>query len=456
MQIGIDFGTTHTAAAYYDGRRLQFIPLDPQNKEPTLLRSMLYMTREQEEVIGMEAVERYLRENTGRYTRYETKTVGTIENVVSRVSRGPLEPDGPIHLVYDVVVEEDVGAPGRLIQSIKAALGDPEYAGTTIYGRFVSIQELVAILLRHVRQQAEKHLQQPVTTAVLGRPVRFAMEKAEDVLAEERLREAAALAGLTNVVFELEPLAAAHFYAQEQLDPQTVLVFDFGGGTLDLTIMRTGQPPVILATHGVLVGGDDLDRALMRNRVAAYFGAGQAMDREGNPFPSHLAARLERWQTIPDLSRPQHLSIIRRAKERSPDSHRFAALECLVTKNYGFTLFERIEQTKRALSVAEEAQLEMRAEVINLRESITRTAFQRAIIDEIGNVSLGLNELLASASLRPPEIDVVVTTGGSSLVPVFQEMLKRRFPAATQVRSDTFGSVTAGLALQAQNVAWQL
>ena len=453
MQIGIDFGTTHTAAAYYDGRKLQFVPLDPRNKEPTLLRSMLYMTREQEQVVGIEAVERYLRENTGRLTRYETKMVGTIENLVSRVGRGPLDPDGPIHLIYDVVLEEDVGAPGRLIQSIKAALGDPDYTGTTIYGRFVSIQELVAIVLRHVRQQAEKHWQQPMTTAVLGRPVRFADTVESDTLAEQRLREAATLAGLTHVVFELEPLAAAHFYAQENLAPQTVLVFDFGGGTLDLTIMRTGQPPTILATHGVLVGGDDLDRALMRNRVATYFGVGQPMDRQGNPFPSHLSARLERWQTIPDLSRPQHLPIIRKAKELSPIGQSFAALECLVTKNYGFTLFERIEQTKQALSVAEQALLEMKMGAINLAETITRTAFQRDIVGEVGNVSHGLNELLASAGQTATDIDVVVTTGGSSLVPVFQKMLQRRFPAAKHVRSDTFGSVTAGLAIQAQNIS---
>ena len=452
MVIGIDFGTTHTAAAYYDGRNMQFIPLDPNNKEPTLLRSMLYMTDEHERVVGIEAVERYLKENTGRPTRYETKMVGTIENVVSRISRGPLEPDGPIHLIYDVVVEEEVGAPGRLVQSIKAALGDAEYTGTTIYGRFVSIQELVSILLRHVRQRTEAHLQRRVTTAVLGRPARFAEDPEADALAEQRLREAAELAGLTDVVFDLEPLAAARFYAQAHVEPQTVLVFDFGGGTLDLTIMKTGQQSVILATHGILVGGDDLDRALMRNQVAAHFGAGQPMDKDGSPFPSHLSARLQRWQTIPDLSRPQHLSIIRRAKQFSPTSQPFTALECLVTRNYGFTLFEHIEQTKRALSLAESACLEMQVEDINLAETITRTAFQRAIMEEMGKVSHGLNELLAQAELKANDIDVVVTTGGSSLVPVFQGMLQRRFPAASQVHSDTFGSVTAGLAIEAQKL----
>ena len=84
-KIGVDFGTTHTSAAYYNPHteELQFFQLDPVNTDNKLLRSMLYITREQEHLLGREAVETYLREDTGRIARYEEKMVGTIENMVA-------------------------------------------------------------------------------------------------------------------------------------------------------------------------------------------------------------------------------------------------------------------------------------------------------------------------------------------------------------------------------------
>src|SRR5690606_35928271 len=117
MKIGIDFGTTHTAAAYYDGQTLHFVPLDPLNTNPTLLRSMIYIRRDQTFFLGQAAVQQFLSEDTGREVIYQDKMVGTIENTVA-----DQEGDAPITIIYDVTVAEDVGMNGRLLQSIKTGL----------------------------------------------------------------------------------------------------------------------------------------------------------------------------------------------------------------------------------------------------------------------------------------------------------------------------------------------
>lgn len=453
MHLGIDFGTTHTTAVHFNGRELQFISLDRANKDPHLLRSMIYMTREQDVILGVEAAQTYLRDNTGRIAKLEEKVVGTIENTVARVTRTATEPDGPIVIVYDVIIEEDVSAPGRLLQSVKTGLRDPEYRGTGIYGRYYTLPELISILLKHVKNNAEAQLGQTISHVTLGRPVKFAETAESDADAEARLREAALLAGFAHVEFEKEPIAAALFHTQQMLDTKTILVFDFGGGTLDLTIMQAGGHgrAQILATQGVLVGGDDLDSAIMRGRVAQYFGANSAIDQQGHPFPSHLIGKLDRWQTIPALSKTENISTIRKAKLNGNDPAAFAALECLARKNYGFPLFERIEQTKRVLTDQEEACLEMKAEEIDLAVPFTRRAFQGLIVEEIAAVQEGLAQVLKEAALPPEAIDVVVTTGGSSLIPVFQGVLRRRFGKANLVHSDTFGSVAAGLAIKASS-----
>lgn len=455
MYIGIDFGTTHTTAVAYDGDQLTFIPLDPINNDPHLLRSMLYINRAHESILGVEAVQTYLKDNTGRIAKLEQKKVGTIENTVARVTRMPLEPDGPITIIYDVIIEEDVSAPGRLLQSIKTGLRDPEYPGTTIFDRFFSIEELIAILLEHVRVSVKEKTGLDVHEATFGRPVQFAQTEHADSEAEARLLRAAQLAGFTAVDFLPEPVAAALFYTRNLVEPKTILVFDFGGGTLDLTVMRANpNEPLstqILGIEGVLVGGDDLDSAIMKEKVSSTFGVNDKIDRQGHPFPSHLAAKLQRWQTIPELTKVDAMPTIRKARINGNNPEGFKALECLALKNYGFSIFEIIEKSKRKLSTETEVQLAMKAEDIDFDLNYTRREFQTHILDELAKTQQGIQQVLASSGVSAQEIDVVVTTGGSSLIPIFRNILQRRFTNAELVHSDTFGSVAAGLAIHAYN-----
>jgi len=449
-RIGIDFGTTHTSAALYDGVRMQAIPLDPDNENPNLLRSMIYVNREQQIHLGLDAVKTFLEQDTGREVVYEEKVVGTLTNTVA--SHDAQE---NITIIYDTIIEDDVGIRGRLLQSIKTGLRGDSYKGTNIFGRYYTLQELIALILRHVREQASCYLNEEITAATLGRPVQFVDDPAADQRAEKRLREAAEMAGFETINFVPEPVAAASFYLAQVTQPETVLIFDFGGGTLDLTLLRAapGGDHELLATHGVLVGGDDLDSAIMRYIVAPHFGSESPIDINFDdqpiPFPEDLAEHLYLWQSIPNLSRPQALKVLNRALRYSPEREKFVALEALVTRNHGFALFEQIEQAKRRLTDVEETMVQMKIEAIDLAALLRRKRFNRAIGDELSDARLGVRTILAEASIEANVVDAVVTTGGSSVIPIFQKMLSDEFPTARLVPLDTFSGVTNGLAIRA-------
>lgn len=453
LRIGIDFGTTHTSAAYYDGHTIRPIPLDPANNNPNLLRSMIYINRAQQVSLGVQAVQNFLAHDTGREVIFEDKVVGVITNTVAS-----LDANENVTIIYDTYIEDDVGIRGRLLQSVKTGLRSDSYKGTNIFGRFYTLQELIALILTHVRTQASAHLGQEITSATLGRPVQFCEDAAEDRRAEARLREAATMAGFTDITFVPEPVAAASFYLKQVTQPETALIFDFGGGTLDFTMLHAdghGRHE-ILATEGVLVGGDDLDSAMMRHLIAPHFGAYSPIDVNYDdrpiPFPEDLASQLFQWQTIPNLSRPDALKVIQRAIQYSPEPEKFVALEALATRNHGFPLFEEIERAKRRLTDAEESLFSFQAATINLALTMSRRTFHRAISEEASDIRQGLRELLDKAGLAPAQIDAVVTTGGSSVIPFFQKLLTDRFPDARLIPLDTFSGVTNGLALHAHAV----
>lgn len=462
MWLGIDFGTTNTSAAVFDGDQLHYIPLDPHtgphtgphNSSAYTLRSMIYVDNQQRVRLGVDAVQTFLREDTGRPVVLEEKVVGTIENTVASQGFEPGEQGGPITIIYDVLIDQDVAMRGRLLQSIKTGLRAADYHGTTIFGRYYTIEELIACILRHVRRRAEQSLDRPVQHALIGRPVTFAQDPAVDQLAEAKLRRAAQLAGFDQVALMPEPLAAAAFYVRRAPHAQTLLVFDFGGGTLDLTVLRVsagGQQ--VLAALGILVGGDDLDSAIMRGKVAHSFGTQSAIDVNFDgrpiPFPEHVAELLEQWQTIPALTRPENLQVIRRGIQYGNDRAAFQALETLATQNYGFALFQAIEQAKRTLSQQAAATVRLQLAESQLAVALGRAEFDALIGNERAEVRQGIHEVIAAAGLTPEQVEVVVATGGSSAIPAFQALLRRELPGAALVVSDLFGSVTGGLALHA-------
>lgn len=439
LSIGIDFGTSNSSVAAFDGASLRLLPLDPHARDPRVMRSLLYIPRDGEIVAGQRALDLYTEQNTGREVRLERRYIREVTMTFSDMT-----------VTKDAYAMIDVNEPGRLFQSLKRFLPVTSFRKTNVFGQEYRLEELVATLAHQMVRAAEALLGERIRSLTVGRPVRFSEDGAKDEAARERLREAWALAGVDHVRFLEEPVAAAHHYAAEAtLTPeQRFLVFDFGGGTLDITVARaTGRAAAVLATGGVPLGGDLLDSRIMETRVARHLGKGARYQPDGLPLPGHLLSRLRSWQTIVELNRPDLLELIRDAARRTDRRRELANLETLVTRNYGLALFRAIEEAKIALSGEEAAEVRLQRDGIDAVEPITRDEFEAAISLQLRAARDCALAAVERAACAPDEIALVITTGGSSLIPAFRRMLLEAFPRATLTTADTFTSVAAGLAL---------
>src|SRR6266498_2616003 len=231
LKVGIDFGTSNSGVAVYDGQRVKLLPVDPKNVLPEVIKTILYVTRDYRSSIGQDAVEAYYRDNVNRQRRYVKQWAGEID------VRG-----ADMHYVRDIYVYVDELKPGRLLQYLKTALRKPEYQGTQIFERYYTVGDLAQTYLSLLKRRAEDILGDSIHAVTLGRPVKFSETPEQDHKAEDTLRQAAHEVGFKEVDFELEPIAAALNYEQSITKPQNILIFDFGGGTLDIAIMRLGDP----------------------------------------------------------------------------------------------------------------------------------------------------------------------------------------------------------------------
>lgn len=443
MRIGIDFGTTNSSVAYFDGANLHPIQLDPVNENPDVLPSLIWIDREYKTRLGSAAATEYLEKETGRRIVWSKREIGAVEIIVAGAG------SSPIHYWHDVNIVTDINANGRLLQSIKTALRDPRYEGTMIFDRYYTIDELIAMVLKAMKSKAETQFETPCDHVVLGRPVRFSENPGVTRRAEEILYRAALFAGFKDIKFQMEPIAAAHLYHRQAARREVALVFDFGGGTLDLTIVEVGgrERPRVITTQGVLVGGDDLDRRIMIS-LLDHFGRGTKVDG-GVDFPPEYLDQLESWQSMPELSRPEPLSKIRHYQKSSDNPQAMRALETLVTQNVGFKLFREIERTKKRLTSDLMAPLTFKYQHIDINKRLLRRDFEALIEPELHQVAEDVRKVLDEAGLSPADVDVVLRTGGTSLVPAFVSMLSAIFGHDRIREMDPLTSVVGGMAIVA-------
>ena len=437
MIIGMDFGTTNSGIAAYDGRAVNVLPLDPTAPNPRVARTALYITNEQAVTIGRAAVDLYFEHNIGRPVKLQKVWVGELEVMADRV-----------YYVTDVYVFADALSPGRLFLSIKTGLRDVNYPGTVIGQFYYSLEDLIALYLTVTRTRAERLLGQEVRRVVLGRPVHFAADEAGDRLAEARLLHAAFRAGYETVYLQYEPVAAAYSYALGLTRPENALIFDFGGGTLDITVMRLGDgQPRVLATGGIPVAGDVFDRKLVRAKLPRHFGEGSLYGPRHKVLtvPHWIYDSFADWQTILQLQSAENKQILREIAQTAQRRHQIESLLALVSANYGLKMFDIVESAKRVLSDKRGAEIVLEGPGFSVHEFVTRGEFEDLIRGETRAIEHHLMETVQESELRPEQIDTVIRTGGSALIPAFHEMLGRRFGEAKVRSIDTFSSVTAGL-----------
>lgn len=420
--FGLDFGTSNTSLSVNRNGAVTLLDIDKESPIQLSLKSVLYFLKEKQNLkyyIGHEAIDQYI----------ETE------------------------------------AAGRYMQSIKSFLPDPTFQKTEIFNKLYSIEELISLFLRPVKLRGERLVGGEVNRVVLGRPVVFSEDAANDRLAEKRLETAARMAGFEEVLFQAEPVAAALSFenALPAGEEKLVLVGDFGAGTSDFTILRarkTGQTRLdraadILATEGVYIGGDVFDSAIMWEKVCKHYGkevqAKSFMNDNWSALPAHIMNKLKHWNLIPLLRSRDILHCISNFKYLAPREHKHLIqnLENLIKDNYGYRLFQSVERAKCGLSSSASTRIRLSNYDLTIDEPITRGEFEAYIAAEVAKIDACVRSVLHKAALSPEDIDAVFLTGGSSYIPMIQRVFADRFNRATVKQSDAFTSIAYGLGLYA-------
>ncbi len=421
--IGIDFGTTNSSIAYAgNSEGVQLATFPYLGGLTDSYRSLLYLQQVKE------GGAKTLKSWTG--------------------------PEGIEHyLAADVK--------GRLIQSLKSFLTSRTLQGTEVFGRRYALEDLIARILRDLRQKAEHQFGVGINAAVVGRPVHFAgAEKEEDdSFAEGRLRSAFELAGYDSVEFEMEPVAAAHYYESLLDHDELILIGDFGGGTSDFSLIHVG-PSVrrrdrvlgdIVGNAGLGIAGDAFDAKIVRHLVSPALGAGshlRSLDKILT-VPNWVYIKLERWHHLSLLRAKDVLDMLKGVHAQSLEPEKIAALIHFIKEDLGFHLHRAVQSVKCDLSNHAVATFRFSDGFVDLESTVKRSDFEEWISEETEQIAGCVDSLLRSSGVAPRDVDMVFLTGGSSFVPAVRRIFATRFGEKRIRGGNEFTSVARGLALKA-------
>lgn len=350
------------------------------------------------------------------------------------------------------------GYEGRLMRSLKSLLGTAMIdEHTEVAGRALPFRVLLAQFIGELKHRAEKAAGQTFSQAVLGRPVFFVDDDAQaDKKAENTLAEIAHAVGLKDIAFQYEPIAAAFDYESHIRREELVLVVDIGGGTSDFALVRLSPERAqkaerrddILASGGVHIGGTDFDKYLSLASVMPTLGLGSQL-ASGLEVPSAQYFNLATWHTINQAYTKKSWTQICDIRRGAVDKDKLDRLQNLVRERAGHWLAMQVEAAKITLSDAPEAVMDLGRIAPGETLTLLRPDFDGAISELVGTVARTVTGLLKDASVRAEDIDTVFFTGGSSGVPLLREQISGLLPQARSVEGDRFGSIGAGLALDA-------
>ena len=406
--VGLDFGTSNSAAAIPGATAsspARVLPIDPFNEDVRLLRSVLFFPQDSRDVFaGAQAIGQYL------------------------------------------AAEE-----GRFIQSVKTFLPST-FDRTVINGRTWQLHDLVAAILRPIRERIEAHTGEPVERLVLGRPAVFSPDPALDARAQATLARAAVVAGFPEPTFVIEPIAAALSYEETLDHDELVLVGDFGAGTSDFTLMQLGPSHAgvtdrhadIVASSGVYVGGDRFDAAIVEHCMLSHFGAGATYMAftARTQLPAWIVRKLLYWHELALLREPKTMNFLRQALETTDDARGLQHLLSLLEENLAYNMYRAVEAGKRQLSDSASADISFHDGDIEIDVTVQRSDFEQWIQPLLTTLDDTVTGLLQKAEGRMP--DAVFLTGGTSKIPAVRALFAKRFGASALRDGDAFSSVAAG------------
>jgi hypothetical chaperone protein len=350
------------------------------------------------------------------------------------------------------------GYEGRLMRSLKSLLGSSLIdAQTEVGGRALPFRALLTHFIAELKTRAERAAGRDFQSVVLGRPVFFVDDNpAADQRAEDTLAEIARSVGFQHIAFQYEPIAAAFDYESDIQREELVLIVDIGGGTSDFSLVRLSPQRAanserrddILATGGVHIGGTDFDKYLSLSSVMPMLGLGSRLVNNSE-VPSSYYFNLATWHTINQIYTRKAWQQLKDVQRETVEREKFARLLDLVEQRAGHWLALQVEQGKIGLSDAETVQLSLDRIAPGQALSLTRAQFDASIAHLVGTVEDTVSNLLRDAGVTPAQVDTVFFTGGSSGVQLLRHKIAALVPSAKAVEGDLFGSIGAGLALDA-------
>lgn len=403
-RLGLDFGTSNTAAGLMAAGRPFVIPLEPEAQ--TLPTAVFIDFAEREYIYGTAA------------------------------ARAMMD-----------------GQEGRFLRALKSILGTPLARESRAFlNERLTLIEIISRFLAEIRQRSEKFTGLTIDSALSGRPVHFHSASPErDAQAEIDLRDAYHLAGFKDVAFLPEPEAAA----QAVEGNGRMLIVDIGGGTSDFTLCdRKDGKTQVLASRGLRIGGTDFDRVLNLNHAMPLLGYGAQIGAEFGSN-THAAPRamfhdLASWEKIAFVYDPALLREVRRWERLAQDPVLFERLAEVLEAHLGHDIAYAIEAGKITANGADMGQVDLSVIERGLTADIQNTVMQTALqgyADEIGACAL---QTLADANCSKDSVDMVVFVGGSSLMGVIKDALTQALPDARQEIAEVFTAVVHGLAIASE------
>ncbi|WP_299685334.1 Hsp70 family protein [uncultured Tateyamaria sp.] len=349
------------------------------------------------------------------------------------------------------------GAEGRFMRALKRVLGTGlMHEKRQLLNERVTFVEIIARFLAHLKARAEAEAGHPFDHAVSGRPVVFhGTDDPREAQAEADLRACYRAAGFAHVDFLPEPEAAAIAAGALDHPGATGLIVDIGGGTSDFSVFRTGNQGVrILANHGVRIGGTDFDRAISIAQVMPLMGMGSplrnAIGPGTLPAPKAIFHDMATWEKIPFLYTAKTLRDVQAMVRQAEAPERLARLATVLEHCLGHDVAFAVEAGKIAANTdAGDAVIDLSTVETGLTAPLGAARLDAVLAPFAAQLERGVQEGLEMAGCAPRDIDQVIYVGGSSLMGLVSGTMQAQFPHARHSFADVFTAVADGLAMAA-------
>jgi molecular chaperone DnaK len=367
--IGIDLGTTNSAVAVMEGGEPTVI-VNQEGGRTT--PSVVGFTKDGERLVGQVA---------------KRQAVTNPENTIFSIKRF-------MGRKHTEVPQEVSRVPYRVVNA------DNADAWVEVRGKKYSPPEISAMILQKLKSAAEDYLGQKVTDAVITVPAYFNDSQ------RQATKDAGKVAGLDVLRIVNEPTAAALAYGLDKKKDETIAVYDFGGGTFDISILEVGEGIVeVKATNGdTHLGGDDLDQRVI-DWMVAEFKKSDGID----------------------------LGKDRMAVQRLKEAAEKAKIELSTVLETDINLpFITADQNGPK----------------HLQMKLTRSKFEQLVGDLLQHSMEPVKQALVDAGLKPSDIDEVVLVGGTTRIPTIQQLVKEYFGKEPHKGVNPDEVVAVGAAIQ--------